>query len=98
MLQDLHEDHQFLIAARARPVMVAPGHDICVEGSPADCIWLMHTGTVAALIAQQAALTNCGAASAMFLCLPDLKKSTTCMDYTKSWAQAKQQTHHYPHS
>lgn len=44
-VQDLSEETQFMIAGRATPVKVAPGHEICAQGDPADCIWLLHEGT-----------------------------------------------------
>ena len=34
-----------MIAGRATPVKMAPGHEICSQGDPADCIWLLHEGT-----------------------------------------------------
>ena len=33
-----------MIAGRATPTKVAPGHEICAQGDPADCIWLLHEG------------------------------------------------------
>ena len=33
-----------MIVGRAKPVKVAPGHEICAQGDPADCIWLLHEG------------------------------------------------------
>ena len=44
-LQDLQEETLFMIAGRATPVKMAPGHEICSQGDPADCIWLLHEGT-----------------------------------------------------
>ncbi len=35
-----------MIAGRATPVKMAPGHEICSQGDPADCIWLLHEGTL----------------------------------------------------
>jgi CRP-like cAMP-binding protein len=43
-VQDLDADLQFLIAAHAKPHKVAAGHQICAEGAPADCIWMLHEG------------------------------------------------------
>ncbi len=43
-VQDLPEETLFMIAGRATPVKVAPGHEICSQGDPADCIWLLHEG------------------------------------------------------
>ncbi|KAL0037532.1 hypothetical protein WJX77_001322 [Trebouxia sp. C0004] len=46
--QDLQEETLFMIAGRATPVKMAPGHEICSQGDPADCIWLLHEGDVIA--------------------------------------------------
>ncbi|KAL0047426.1 hypothetical protein WJX82_003095 [Trebouxia sp. C0006] len=46
--QDLPEETLFMIAGRATPVKMAPGHEICSQGDPADCIWLLHEGDVIA--------------------------------------------------
>ena len=34
-----------MIAGRSKPSKVPPGHEICAQGDPADCIWLLHEGT-----------------------------------------------------
>ena len=39
-----------MIAGRAKPVKVAPGHEICAQGEPADCIWLLHEGAPSPLL------------------------------------------------
>ena len=33
-----------MIAGRSKPSKVPPGHEICAQGDPADCIWLLHEG------------------------------------------------------
>ena len=43
-LQDLEEEIQYMIAGRSKPSKVPPGHEICAQGDPADCIWLLHEG------------------------------------------------------
>lgn len=45
-VQDLPEETLFMIAGRATPVKMAPGHEICSQGDPADCIWLLHEGAL----------------------------------------------------
>ena len=43
-MQGLEEEIQFLIAARGKPLQVAPGHEVCAQGDAADCVWLLHEG------------------------------------------------------
>ena len=58
-VQDLSEETQFMIAGRATPVKVAPGHEICSQGDPADCIWLLHEGTHDAVLGSLTAHCHC---------------------------------------
>lgn len=46
-LQELSEETQYMIAARAKPVKIAPGHEICSQGDSADSVWLLHEGQTA---------------------------------------------------
>lgn len=34
-----------MLAASLRPVAVLPGHDLCRAGDPAECMWILQTGT-----------------------------------------------------
>lgn len=43
-VQELSEETQYMIAARAKPVKIAPGHELCSQGDSADCVWLLHEG------------------------------------------------------
>lgn len=43
-MQGLEEEIQFLIAARGKPLQVAPGHEVCAQGDAAVCVWLLHEG------------------------------------------------------
>ncbi|KAL3138951.1 hypothetical protein ABBQ32_005763 [Trebouxia sp. C0010 RCD-2024] len=49
VLKDLSPEVQYMITGRARPTKVPPGHEICVQGDVADCIWLLHEGDVVAI-------------------------------------------------
>lgn len=37
---------QYLLSAQIQPRKLPPGHDICLQGAPANKIWLLHLGRV----------------------------------------------------
>jgi hypothetical protein len=37
------------LAACVSPVTLLPGHDLCGEGEPVDCLWILQEGSVMAL-------------------------------------------------
>ena len=44
VLQQLDKLSRQLLAAQMTPRMVAPGHDLCLQGDPADRMWLLQDG------------------------------------------------------
>ena len=41
---NLHETAKSRLASRLKPIMIPPGHDLCHEGDPADCLWILQEG------------------------------------------------------
>lgn len=41
---ELSEDERLCLAPLLSPVTVGPGVDICMEGEPADCTWILQEG------------------------------------------------------
>jgi len=51
---ELSEDERLCLAPLLSPVTVGPGVDICMEGEPADCTWILQEGIMLSLYAETA--------------------------------------------